>query len=59
MNVDETFLEEKVPSLSKWNENDPKALSDVISELISLYKHHQVREISFNTFALVINTLCS
>lgn len=40
--VEEQFLEEKVPSLSKWDENDPKALSDVISELISLYKLHQV-----------------
>lgn len=46
MNVDEIFLEEKVPSLSKWNENDPKALSDVISELISLYKLHQIKKLN-------------
>ena len=43
MNVEEEILEEKLPSLSKWNENDPKALSNVISEMINLYKIHQVR----------------
>ncbi|KAJ8732644.1 hypothetical protein PYW07_015243 [Mythimna separata] len=46
MNVNEHFLEEKVPSLSKWNENDPKALSDVISELINLYKLHQIKKLN-------------
>lgn len=40
--VDENFLEEKVPSLAKWNEADPKSLSGVISELVNLYKCHQV-----------------
>lgn len=56
MNVDEQFLEEKVPSLSKWNENDPKALSDVITELINLYKLHQVRKcIYFPVFTLLIS----
>ncbi|CAB3243778.1 unnamed protein product [Arctia plantaginis] len=46
MNVDENLFEEKVPSLSKWNENDPKALSNVLSELISLYKLHQVKKLN-------------
>lgn len=41
-NLDEDFLEEKIPSLLKWNENDPTALSGVISEMLSLYKIHQV-----------------
>lgn len=50
MNVDEQFLEEKVPSLAKWNENDPRALSDVISELINLYKLHQVRTLFYTVF---------
>ncbi|XP_049866149.1 BRISC and BRCA1-A complex member 2-like [Pectinophora gossypiella] len=45
-NIDEEFLEQKLPSLSKWNENDPKALSDVISELISLYKIHQIKKLN-------------
>lgn len=43
MNVDELYFEEKVPSLAKWDEHDPKALSNVISELLNLYKLHQVR----------------
>lgn len=41
-NIDEEYLENKVPSLAKWNENDPKSLSNVIAELIELYKIHQV-----------------
>lgn len=41
-NVDEDFIESRLPSLSKWNDSDPRALSDVVSELISLYKIHQV-----------------
>lgn len=41
-NIDEDFLDNMVPSLTKWNESDPKALSDVVSELITLYKTHQV-----------------
>lgn len=43
--IEANFLEEKVPSLFKWNENDPKALSDVLSELISLYKLHHVNKL--------------
>ncbi|CAD0198366.1 unnamed protein product [Chrysodeixis includens] len=46
MNIEENFLEEKVPSLVKWNENDPKALSDVLSELINLYKLHQIKKLN-------------
>ncbi|XP_063378864.1 BRISC and BRCA1-A complex member 2-like [Cydia fagiglandana] len=45
-NLDEDFLEDKVPSLAKWNENDPKALSGVISELLNLYKIHQIRKLN-------------
>ncbi|KAJ2938218.1 hypothetical protein O0L34_g17554 [Tuta absoluta] len=45
-NIDEEFLEQKLPSLSKWNENDPKALTDVISELINLYKSHQIQKLN-------------
>lgn len=41
-NVDAEFLEENVKSLNKWDETDPKALSDVITELASLYKSYQV-----------------
>ncbi|XP_004926449.1 BRISC and BRCA1-A complex member 2-like [Bombyx mandarina] len=43
---DENFLEEKVPSLAKWNESDPRALSNVIFELVNLYKSHQIRKLS-------------
>lgn len=49
MNIDENVLEERVPSLAKWNENDPKALSNVLSELINLYKLYQVNSL-FNKF---------
>lgn len=46
MAVDDKFLEENLPSLVKWNENDPKALRNVISELVKLYKHHQVKKLN-------------
>ncbi|KAJ0179975.1 hypothetical protein K1T71_004566 [Dendrolimus kikuchii] len=46
LNVDAEFLEENVQSLSKWNESDPKALSNVITELTSLYKNHQVKKLN-------------
>ncbi|XP_026751461.1 BRISC and BRCA1-A complex member 2-like [Galleria mellonella] len=45
-NVNEEFLEEKLPSLCSWNENDPKALSCVLSELVSLYKNHQIKKLN-------------
>lgn len=45
-NVDADFLEKKVQSLSNWKENDPKALSNVINELINLYKFHQVKKLN-------------
>ncbi|KAL0840478.1 hypothetical protein ABMA28_015724 [Loxostege sticticalis] len=45
-NVDEEFLENMLPSLSNWNESDPKALSDVISEMINLYKIHQIKKLN-------------
>lgn len=48
--IDEDFLELKLPSLSKWNENDPKALSEVVSELVNLYKSHQVIYFTSNDF---------
>lgn len=41
-NVDATSIEKHIPSLAKWNDDDPKALSNVIRELIALYKEHQV-----------------
>ncbi|KAI8428605.1 hypothetical protein MSG28_007342 [Choristoneura fumiferana] len=45
-NLDEDFLEEKIPSLLKWNENDPTSLSGVISEMLGLYKIHQIRKLN-------------
>lgn len=36
------FLEENVPSLASWNSRDPKALLNVIAELLALYRKHQV-----------------
>ncbi|KAG6464809.1 hypothetical protein O3G_MSEX014739 [Manduca sexta] len=44
-NIDDEFLESKVPSLAKWNECDPRALSNVVSELVNLYKIHQVKKL--------------
>ncbi|XP_053602268.1 BRISC and BRCA1-A complex member 2-like isoform X2 [Plodia interpunctella] len=44
--VDEDLLEEKLGSLAKWNENDPEALSKVISELVTLYRNHQIKKLS-------------
>lgn len=41
-NADESFLLTNVPSLSNWNGNDPKALGNVITELVKLYKAYQV-----------------
>lgn len=40
--IDEDFLDNMVPSLAKWNENNPKALSEVVAELVEVYKTHQV-----------------
>ncbi|CAG5039887.1 unnamed protein product [Parnassius apollo] len=45
-NTDNEFLTKNVPSLSNWNASDPKALGDVINELIRLYKSHQVKKLS-------------
>lgn len=42
INADEEFLANGVPSLTNWDANDPKSLSDVISQLINMYKIHQV-----------------
>lgn len=39
---DVNIIEEQLPSLANWNGKDPKALSQVISELINVYKKHQV-----------------
>lgn len=41
-NVDSACVEKHVPSLANWNDDDPKALSNVIQELIALYREHQV-----------------
>ncbi|XP_050342661.1 BRISC and BRCA1-A complex member 2-like [Nymphalis io] len=64
-NADEEFLANGVPSLTKWNANDPKSLSDVISELINMYKIYQVKKLnedessraSFEYSALLGNAL--
>ncbi|XP_013188300.1 BRISC and BRCA1-A complex member 2 [Amyelois transitella] len=45
-NVDEGFLEEKLGSLAEWDENDPEALSKVISELVSLYRAHHIKKLN-------------
>lgn len=39
------FLEEHVPSLLNWNHENPKALLQVIEELLNLYKKHQVSQL--------------
>ncbi|CAK1553561.1 unnamed protein product [Leptosia nina] len=63
--ADEEFLNKKVPSLCQWNSSDPKALCGAISELINLYKIHQVKKLneddssraSFEYSALLGNAL--
>ncbi|CAG9138515.1 unnamed protein product [Plutella xylostella] len=45
-NVDEDFLEKQIPSLSSWDEKNPKCLSKVLSELLSIYKIHQVKKLN-------------
>ncbi|KOB67916.1 BRCA1-A complex subunit BRE [Operophtera brumata] len=44
--IDEDFLDNMVPSLAKWNENNPKALSEVVAELVEVYKTHQVKKLN-------------
>lgn len=41
-NADEDLLTKGVPSLTKWNANDPRSLSELIYELVNMYKTHQV-----------------
>lgn len=36
------FLEEALPSLATWNVRDPRALLNVILELLEIYRKHQV-----------------
>lgn len=40
--MDVDALSTKVPSLAKWNPNDENALLNVLKELLSCYKQHQV-----------------
>lgn len=40
--LDTETIERKIPSLANWNENDPRALTQVVSELVNLYKQYQV-----------------
>lgn len=40
--ANEDYLTKSVPSLTNWDANNPKSLGDVLSELIKLYKIHQV-----------------
>ncbi|CAH0727873.1 unnamed protein product, partial [Brenthis ino] len=65
INADEESLARGVPSLTEWNSNDPKSLSDVISQLINMYKIHQIKKLhedessraSFEYSALLGNAL--
>ncbi|XP_033191409.2 BRISC and BRCA1-A complex member 2 [Bombus vancouverensis nearcticus] len=41
--MDVDALSAKVPSLAKWNPNDENALLNVLRELLSCYKQHQVQ----------------
>lgn len=41
-NDDEDILEKQLPSLAHWDEHNPTSLSNVLSEMINLYKIHQV-----------------
>ncbi|XP_039748707.1 BRISC and BRCA1-A complex member 2-like isoform X2 [Pararge aegeria] len=45
-NADEEFLVTGVPSLAKWNSNNPQSLGEVISELVAMYKIHQVKKLN-------------
>ncbi|XP_045493231.1 BRISC and BRCA1-A complex member 2-like [Colias croceus] len=64
-NIDEENLIKEVPSLCQWNSSDPKALCGVLTELIKLYKFHQVKKLneddnsraSFEYSALLGNAL--
>ncbi|CAH2107473.1 unnamed protein product [Euphydryas editha] len=64
-NADEELLTKGVPSLSKWNASDPKSLSEVIYELVNMYKIYQVKKLnedensraSFEYSALLGNAL--
>lgn len=47
--VDENEIEAKVPSLANWKETDPRMLSNVLTELVGLYKTHQVTIIDSST----------
>ncbi|CAG9560341.1 unnamed protein product [Danaus chrysippus] len=63
--ANEDYLTKSVPSLTNWDANNPKSLGDVLSELITLYKIHQVRKLhedansraSFEYSALMGNAL--
>ncbi|XP_046403327.1 BRISC and BRCA1-A complex member 2-like [Ischnura elegans] len=39
------FLEEHVPSLLNWNPENPNALLQVVEELLTLYRKHQVDQL--------------
>ncbi|CAK9820896.1 NAD(P)H-hydrate epimerase [Anthophora plagiata] len=41
--MDVDTLSAKVPSLAKWNPNDGNALLNVLMELLSCYKEHQIQ----------------
>ncbi|KAF3420733.1 hypothetical protein E2986_00602 [Frieseomelitta varia] len=41
--MDVDALSTKVPSLAKWNPNDENALLNVLKELLSCYKQHQIQ----------------
>ncbi|XP_023950900.1 BRISC and BRCA1-A complex member 2 [Bicyclus anynana] len=64
-NADEEILVNGVPSLAKWNSSNPKSLGEVISELVAMYKIHQVKKLnedessraSFEYSALLGNAL--
>lgn len=64
-NADEDLLTKGVPSLTKWNANDPRSLSEVIYELVNMYKTYQVKKLiedensraSFEYSALLGNAL--
>ncbi|XP_068630473.1 BRISC and BRCA1-A complex member 2-like [Battus philenor] len=43
---DEDFFVKNIPSLTNWDGNNPNALCDVITEMIKLYKIHQIKKLN-------------
>ncbi|GBP42012.1 hypothetical protein EVAR_95011_1 [Eumeta japonica] len=44
--INDDFVETHLPSLAYWEKNNPKALVKVVSELINVYKMHQIKKLN-------------